>query len=166
MPGLTLSILQLTIREVEFSPLQPRSSSKGYKTSLFQEITGFLQHRLSFAKMAFEHSCLRLVHQGVREVMVMSLELAEKGYCLGSKFIRLAGTIEADQAGRFVVRLPQPGGEGSAAGRWCGSGRRGVVPCCNGPVPRKFRRCSVPHAPLKLLARHTWQRWHEPVRAT
>src|SRR6266705_468880 len=98
LTGLALSILQMTIREVEFSPLQPRSSSKGYTTTLFQEITGFLQHRLSFAKMAFEHSCLRLVHQGVREVMVMSLELAEKGYCLGSKFIRLAGTIEADQA--------------------------------------------------------------------
>src|SRR5260221_4495452 len=60
MPGLMLSILQLTISEVEFGPLQPRSGSKGYKTSLFQEITGFLQHCLCLAKMAFEHCCLCL----------------------------------------------------------------------------------------------------------
>src|SRR5260221_702373 len=96
MPGLTLSILQLTIREVEFSPLQPRSSSKGYKTSLFQEITGFLQHRLSFAKMAFEHSCLRLVHQGVREVMVMLQEasnLLEEG-----GFVALAARARLQRA--------------------------------------------------------------------
>ncbi len=98
MPCLALSILQLTIGEVEFGPLQACFSRKGYKAPLFQEITGFLQHRLSIAEMAVEHGCLRLVHQRVRQVMAMPLELAEKGYRLGSKFVRFAGTIEAYQA--------------------------------------------------------------------
>jgi hypothetical protein len=98
MPGLALSILQLTPGKVEFGSLQSRFSRKGYKTPFFQEITGFLQHRVSFAKMAFEHGRLGLVHQRVRQVMTMSVELAEKGYRFGSQFVRFAGAIEAYQA--------------------------------------------------------------------